>query len=107
MGDLSQSYRTLELDGPVSQDELKRVYRDLVKVWHPDRFGQDEKLQQLAEKKLKEINGAYEILLPNLFAEAPAPSGAAPPFPPPPAPVVAVKRSLLWACWIIVLVLAA
>jgi hypothetical protein len=42
--------------------EIKEAYRDLVKVWHPDRFGSDARLRQKAEDKLKEINKAYLVL---------------------------------------------
>lgn len=41
-------------------EEVKCSYRELVKVWHPDRFGGDPKLQRKAGEKLKEINLAYE-----------------------------------------------
>jgi len=42
--------------------EIKEAYRDLVKVWHPDRFGSDPRLRQKAEDKLKLINRAYQVL---------------------------------------------
>jgi len=42
--------------------EIKEAYRDLVKVWHPDRFGSDPGLRQKAEEKLKQINQAYAVL---------------------------------------------
>jgi hypothetical protein len=42
--------------------DIKEAYRDLVKVWHPDRFGSDARLRQKAEDKLKEINKAYRVL---------------------------------------------
>jgi len=42
--------------------EIKEAYRDLVKVWHPDRFGSDARLRQKAEGKLKQINRAYLVL---------------------------------------------
>ena len=42
--------------------EIKEAYRDLVKVWHPDRFGSDPRLRQKAEDKLSQINDAYRVL---------------------------------------------
>jgi preprotein translocase subunit Sec63 len=60
--DLLDCYRVLELDPPVTDEQLKRAYRDLTKVWHPDRFGDDAALRRKAEAKLKEINTAYEAL---------------------------------------------
>ncbi|MBK9165366.1 MAG: DnaJ domain-containing protein [Acidobacteria bacterium] len=43
-----------------SQKQLKEAYKDLVKVWHPDRFLHDPKLRIKAQEKLKEINEAYQ-----------------------------------------------
>jgi len=47
----------------VSDRELKAAHRDLAKVWHPDRFLHDPRLQEKAQEKLKEINEAYEQLI--------------------------------------------
>src|SRR5207248_497914 len=44
------------------QQEIKTAYRDSAKVWHPDRFLNDPRLQAKAQEKLKEINEAYEKL---------------------------------------------
>lgn len=39
--------------------EIKAAYRDLAKVWHPDRFGADnERLRRRAEAQMTEINRA-------------------------------------------------
>ena len=45
-----------------SFEELKEAYKDLVNVWHPDRFENRPRLKAKAEEKLKEINSAYEQL---------------------------------------------
>ncbi len=55
-------YEILELKPGASREEVRRAYTDLVKVWHPDRFTHDPRLQQKAQEKLKEINEAYERL---------------------------------------------
>ncbi len=44
-------------------DEIKSAYRDMAKVWHPDRFAQDPRLQQKAQERLKEINEAYRRII--------------------------------------------
>jgi len=62
MDDIDRYYEILELKSGASLEELKRAYRDLVRVWHPDRFSHDTRLQQKAQEKLKEINEAYETL---------------------------------------------
>lgn len=53
----------LDLPGEVSRAEMKQVYRDLVAVWHPDRFAHNPRLQKKAEHKLKEVNLAYQLML--------------------------------------------
>lgn len=53
-------YEMLGLKPGASEEEIKETYRDLVKVWHPDRFTHDPELQKKAEEKLKEINQAYQ-----------------------------------------------
>src|SRR5215212_5231542 len=57
------AYEMLGVKPGVSNSELKAAHRDLAKVWHPDRFFHDPRLQAKAQEKLKEINQAYEQLL--------------------------------------------
>ena len=63
MSELDKCYELLGVRPGVSAAELKAAYRDLAKVWHPDRFSHDPRLQQKAQEKLKEINEAYEQLI--------------------------------------------
>lgn len=55
-------YQILEIETGASQDDIKQAYKDLAKVWHPDRFSDSPRLKQKAEEKLKRINAAYEFL---------------------------------------------
>src|SRR6185369_14294116 len=55
-------YELLGVKPGVSSKELKAAHRDLAKVWHPDRFVHDPRLQEKAQEKLKEINEAYELI---------------------------------------------
>jgi hypothetical protein len=58
--DCAKYYAVLALDRNATEAEIKEAYRDLAKVWHPDRFGEnDERLRGKADERLKEINGAY------------------------------------------------
>jgi hypothetical protein len=52
-------FRTLELDQTATLDEIKQAYKDLVMVWHPDRFAHNVRLRLKAEEKLKQFNQAY------------------------------------------------
>jgi hypothetical protein len=45
-----------------TQSQLKQSYKDLVQVWHPDKYLHNPRLKHKAEEKLKEINSAYKTL---------------------------------------------
>ena len=49
----------LELKMPISVDEIKKRYKKLVKIFHPDVNDNNKN----AESKFKEITKAYKILL--------------------------------------------
>ncbi|HXS00794.1 MAG TPA: DnaJ domain-containing protein [Pyrinomonadaceae bacterium] len=73
--DLSKAYELLGVKPGVSIRELKAAHRDLAKVWHPDRFQHDPRLQEKAQEKLKEINEAYDLLS---SGKVPRPAAARP-----------------------------
>lgn len=54
--------KILGVDSSVTPEELKKVYRDLVKEWHPDRLLHNPSLHKTAQQKLQEINEAYDHL---------------------------------------------
>src|SRR5438876_54184 len=60
---IKEFYRELDLELGADLASVRQSYRQLVKVWHPDRFGNDHKLQAVANDKLKKINSAYESLV--------------------------------------------
>jgi hypothetical protein len=43
--------------------ELKTIYRNLMKDWHPDKFHDDHEQKELAEAKSKHIIEAYHFLV--------------------------------------------
>ncbi len=61
--ELERCFELLGVKPGASVAELKAAHRDMAKVWHPDRFGYDPRLQQKAQEKLKEINEAFDILI--------------------------------------------
>ncbi len=63
MNNLDQYYRVLGLEPGASVEEVNQAYRDLAFIWHPDRVPKDnQRLQQKAQEKLKEINQARDEL---------------------------------------------
>jgi len=54
---LPDYYAILQIQKTASQDEIKSQFRSLAKKWHPDRKQSDD-----AEKKMAQINMAYEVL---------------------------------------------
>lgn len=52
----------LNLDRGHTPEQVREAYRDLVKVWHPDRFANDERLREKTVRRLQEINDAYALL---------------------------------------------
>jgi len=61
--DIQRCLEILELDHTPSSAEIRQAYKDLVNVWHPDRFVHNPRLREKAEKKLKDINRAYQLLI--------------------------------------------
>lgn len=61
--DTRRCLEILEIESVTSPEELKQAYRDMVQIWHPDRFHGNARLEQIAGEKLREINYAYEHLL--------------------------------------------
>ena len=58
--DCAKYYSVLGLNGNATEAEVKQAYKDLAKVWHPDRFSEnDERLRRKAGERLREINEAY------------------------------------------------
>jgi tetratricopeptide (TPR) repeat protein len=44
-------------------DEIRKEFKKLVIKWHPDKHNETEEKKIFAEKKFKEINSAYHILI--------------------------------------------
>jgi hypothetical protein len=60
--DTTRWLQILGLEKGAAPEEIRRVYLDLVQVWHPDRFVNNARLRLKAQEKLKEINAAYHRL---------------------------------------------
>jgi hypothetical protein len=77
--ELARAYAVLGVRGGASAAEIKKRYRALVKVWHPDRFAADPQGQAEAATRMRAINEAYEITLAQVAPRTPAPAASAAP----------------------------
>ena len=59
---IKRSFEILEIGLNTTEVEAGQAYKDLVAVWHPDRFSHNPRLKKKAEEKLKEANLAYETV---------------------------------------------
>ena len=57
-----RALRVLGLPPGSSSEDIHTAWLDLARVWHPDRFTQDERLSRKAGEKLSDINAAYDAL---------------------------------------------
>lgn len=60
---IEESRTLFEVEKDASLSELKKIYRNLVKKWHPDKFNDDDKEKKMAEIKSKKIIEAYHFLV--------------------------------------------
>jgi len=54
-----QALKELQVEKPISLEKIKKNFKKLVKIFHPDVNGNNKK----AEEKFKEINESYRLLL--------------------------------------------
>ncbi|MBN1409980.1 MAG: DnaJ domain-containing protein [Spirochaetales bacterium] len=55
--------KILRLKGKVTRETVKERYREMIKLYHPDKFNNlDEEFIELAKSRSQQINEAYEYL---------------------------------------------
>jgi len=55
------AYKILEIEPTVSDDDVKKAYREMAKKYHPDKVSYlGEDFQQAAKEKFQKVNEAYE-----------------------------------------------
>jgi hypothetical protein len=59
MKELDTWLETLGLERGATFGDVRAAYRDLAKVWHPDRFPNDERLKARAGEELQAVNDAF------------------------------------------------
>ena len=61
--EILECYRLLELEPGAPLDAAKEAYRELIKVWHPDRFPDNPKLLQRSTEKAKALAGGTDLVV--------------------------------------------
>jgi hypothetical protein len=59
---IETAYRVLGVPPDSSALRIKREYRRLARLWHPDKFAHDPREQRRATERMREINAAYELV---------------------------------------------
>ncbi len=57
---LKDPYKILGVSSDATDEEVKNAYRTLARKYHPDNYGDDNPLKDLANEKMQEINAAYD-----------------------------------------------
>jgi hypothetical protein len=60
---VAEALEHLGLTTDASEADVKQSYKDLARIWHPDRFQSDERLEKKAEEQIKVINEARSVAL--------------------------------------------
>jgi DnaJ homolog subfamily C member 3 len=55
-------YKVLDISKDADEREIKKAYRKMTKVYHPDKIQAQGVPKEEAEKKMAQINEAYEVL---------------------------------------------
>ena len=57
---MKDPYSILGITSDATDEEVKNAYRALARKYHPDNYGDDNPLKELANEKMQEINSAYD-----------------------------------------------
>lgn len=60
---MTDPYKILGVDYAASDAEVKRAYHLLARKYHPDNYASDPEAGELANRKMREINAAYEQIV--------------------------------------------
>lgn len=72
--DTDSFYAALNVSRGASDAEIKKAYRQLAQIYHPDKHT-DPQLKARAEASFTRLQAAYEVILPRLFEEGLADAG--------------------------------
>jgi len=68
MDSILHCYKILGLPKDATVEDVNRTHKDLVTIWHPDRFTNNPRLQKKAENYMAKVNAARDTVV--LFLES-------------------------------------
>ena len=60
---MKDPYSILGISRNASDEEVKNAYRELARKYHPDNYGADNPLKDLANEKMQEVKKLNVLLL--------------------------------------------
>ena len=60
---MKDPYSILGVSKDATDEEVKNAYRELARKYHPDNYGDDNPLKELANEKMQEVNAAYDEIV--------------------------------------------
>ncbi len=60
---MKDPYSILGVSKQAGDEEIKAAYKALIRKYHPDNYGDDNPLKDLANEKTQEINQAYDEIM--------------------------------------------
>ncbi len=60
---MTDSYKILGVCADASDAEIKKAYHALARRYHPDNYAGDEVRLEMANRKMRDINAAYEAII--------------------------------------------
>ena len=57
---MKDPYSILGVKPTATDDEVKKAYHNLARKYHPDKYGDDNPLRDIAQEKMQQINAAYD-----------------------------------------------
>ncbi len=60
---IAEALQHLRLDKSAGEEDVKLAYRELAKMWHPDRYRNDDPMKPEADRMIKVVNEAKSVAL--------------------------------------------
>jgi DnaJ like chaperone protein len=64
--EITNSYKLFKLEPSCTVEDIKKTYRKLASIWHPDKFiNETQENQEISKRNIQKLNAAYEVFKKN------------------------------------------